>query len=217
MKVSIIDYGAGNIYSLRAALRKIAPEVDTAYTSNLEELAASDKLILPGVGNFSLAMQRIEALGLRDFLRHQVLERGQAIMGICLGMQLLFEEGTEGGIHPGLGLLPGRVEAFPTGGTLKVPHVGFNGIRVEGDSQLYEGVEHRDFYFIHAYRVRTVGAEVAAIGWCDYGERFVASVEHQNIVGTQFHPEKSQTNGLKLLQNFLDRIPASVPQASAYV
>jgi glutamine amidotransferase len=148
-------------------------------------------------------MVRLDKSGLSDAIREAVLTRQRKILGICLGQQLMAEYGEEDGGHAGLGLFRGSVTGLPVVGGLKVPHVGFNSVKFANTSRLAFGLgEAVDFYFVHSYRL-VVQKRMGLIGVCDYGGDFIASYEHENIFATQFHPEKSQTNGLRLLSNFL--------------
>ena len=199
MKIIIVDYGMGNVYSLQSALKFL--EFDSICTSNHEEITNADKIILPGVGSFKEAIDNIKRLNLIPVLKTAVIENKTPILGICLGMQLLGSSSTEDKFSKGLGFFPGIVEKF-NNNSLKIPHVGFNNVLPANNSKLYSDFnKNLDFYFVHSYRMLT---EVKnGVAYCNYGEDFVASFEYQNIFGTQFHPEKSQTNGLKLIKNFL--------------
>jgi glutamine amidotransferase len=202
MKVAIVDYGMGNLRSIVGALSAIGIS-DVTSTSIPSELANSDKLILPGVGHFAAAMKNIREKQLDELIPRLVKEEGKPILGICLGMQLLGEYGSEGGVVSGLNLIEGAVERFDLPG-VKVPHVGFNQIEPHPSSRLCEGLgPSPDFYFTHSYRMTSL--KDIGQSMCVYEEPFVASVEQGAIAGTQFHPELSQTNGLKLLKNFLEK------------
>jgi glutamine amidotransferase len=204
MKYGIIDYGMGNIYSLKAAILKVKPEAEIIYSNQATELATCEKYFLPGVGNFKLAMEKIHELGLKETILKEVRGNNKPIMGICLGMQLLFAKGTESGDSDGLGLLDGCVRKFNESNGLKVPHIGFNEVKVGANTSVFKGVTHTDFYFVHSFRVTDTTANGAVLSTCQYGEEFVAAIEDRNVVGVQFHPEKSQSNGLSLLANFLN-------------
>ena len=202
-KLVIIDYGMGNLWSVKSALRYLG--ADPVISSDTSTIANADVLILPGVGSFQNAMNKLESQGIVDSLNEAVLGRKRKILGICLGMQLFAQKGTENGECNGLGFIPGVVDRFNFKelGKLKTPHVGFNRVSYSPDSVLFNGMGlDSDFYFVHSYRLLRNGlsGEVAS---CEYGEDFVAAYEHENIFATQFHPEKSQTNGLRLLSNFL--------------
>lgn len=204
MRVAIVDYGMGNIYSVQSVFRYHGAE--SLYTSDAKEILTADRILLPGVGSFRKAMVDIRAKGLDKVLEEAVLEKQIPILGICLGMQLLGKSSTEDGYTEGLGFFDGVVEAFDAEKyAIKVPHVGFNSVNACTDSILFEGIENSsDFYFTHSYRMKS--HEDACIGYCHHGETFVASFEKENIFGTQFHPEKSQTNGLKLIKNFIEKL-----------
>ncbi len=191
----------GNIRSVQGALSYLG--LENRLITTPEEALTSEKLILPGVGSFAVAMQNIRNLGLLEPLNEMVRERGVPILGICLGMQLLAEVGEEDGPSPGFGWIRGRVERFNfTGSALKVPHIGFNTARFVRAGSLFPGLgEQADFYFVHSYRM-TCDDDQDVSAWVDYGGPVVAAVERDNVFGAQFHPEKSQSNGLKLLKNF---------------
>ena len=200
-KVLIVDYGMGNIRSLGAAVEHLG--FDVLVSGDQREIMATKILMLPGVGSFPTAMSVMENLGLSQVLR-EVAHSGKAkLLGICLGMQLLMESSNEGQATRGLGLVGGAVERFPAENDLSVPHIGFNSVRSQGGSVLFTGLgEETDFYFVHSFRAVSAGPE-AMVATSHYGGDFVAAIESGNIYGTQFHPEKSQTNGLRLLANFL--------------
>ena len=200
--VGIIDYGCGNLRSIENALQYLkAPH---GVISSPSEIASFDALILPGVGSFKRAMDRLSRSGMADEIKNVVLNGGVNILGICLGMQLLAESGTEDGECVGLGLMPGRIEKISSDkATLKVPHVGFNLVN-PFDGVLFKNfTKPANFYFVHSYALYET-SNVAKVGFCEYGKQFIAAYENQNVFGTQFHPEKSQTNGLILLNNFLN-------------
>ncbi|MEY4591816.1 MAG: hypothetical protein RIR18_711 [Pseudomonadota bacterium] len=202
-KVTVIDYGMGNLWSVISALKYLG--ADCVISSNPQEVVGADMLLLPGVGSFRKAMEALQERGLVDAINEAVLVRQRKILGICLGMQLFAEVGTEDGQCLGLGFIPGTIERFSVEETrgLKIPHVGFNSVEAPAESRLFSGLTPRaDFYFVHSYRLLT-GNLAGKCGICHYGVDFVATYEHQNIFATQFHPEKSQTNGLRLLSNFL--------------
>jgi len=193
----------GNLRSVQGALSYLGFE--SQLVSTPEEILQSETLILPGVGSFAAAMANIRRLELESPLNEMVLARGVPVLGICLGMQLLADVGEEDGPSRGLGWIRARVERFQLSDPdLKVPHIGFNRARfVPGASSLFDGLgDHSDFYFVHSYHM-ICDRETDVSAWVDYGGPFVAAVERENIFGTQFHPEKSQTNGLKLLRNFV--------------
>ena len=191
----------GNIYSVQSALAYFG--IDSICTNDSSTILDADHLLLPGVGSFHVAMGNIKRLALDITLKEAVQNRQIPILGICLGMQLLGKSSTEDGFTEGLGFFDGICEKFDASAGLKVPHVGFNDVDSPKGTMLYDGLEnHSDFYFVHSYRMQT--NEEEGIAYCDYGGRFVASFEKGNVMGTQFHPEKSQRNGLTLLQNFVN-------------
>lgn len=201
MIVGIIDYGMGNLYSVRTTLEYFG-FCDTIVVTSPNELKKCDKIILPGVGAFKKAMDILRATRLDEAIVYFASQLERPIMGICLGMQLLTDSSTEGEYTKGLGLISGCVERFNMS-SLKIPHVGFNEVSFESESVLFAkfNLENPDFYFTHSYRVQEVRSGL--VSTCLYGESFVATFEKNNIYGTQFHPELSQTNGLKLFENFL--------------
>lgn len=201
----IVDYGMGNIGSVQGALDFIGES--SVVVSDPKRIKKAKSLVLPGVGSFSAASKILESSGLMEAIQHAVLDHGSKILGICLGMQLLGVSGEEGGKSSGLGLTPGHVEKFPKSSTRGPElHIGFSGVEASSDTQLFRGLPRvTDFYFVHEYRFGVTEFEKTwAIGHAVHSERFVASIERENVMGVQFHPEKSQTNGLMLLRNFID-------------
>ena len=199
MKITIVDYGMGNIYSLQSALKFLG--YDSICSNKSEDIINADKIILPGVGSFKIAMDNIIKLKIDKSIKIAVKEHNIPILGICLGMQLLGVSSTEDGFSKGLNLFEGKVTKF-TDQSVKIPHVGFNNVYYPDNSTLYKGIKmNSDFYFVHSYKMKT--NKIKGIGYTSNGENFVASFEQGNIFGTQFHPEKSQTNGLLLLKNFI--------------
>ena len=200
MKIVIVDYYMGNIKSITSTLKYLNVD-EIVVSNNMEDITSADKLILPGVGSFAKAMENIKSLGLDTGLKEEVIVNKKPILGICLGMQLMGNSSTEDGFSAGLGFVPAEVTKFNIP-NLKIPHVGFNQVNVDKSSKLYSGLENMsDFYFTHSYQMQC--EENINSGICNYGTHFIASYEVDNIVGVQFHPELSQTNGLKLLDNFL--------------
>ena len=196
--VGIIDYGVGNLFSLLSSFKAIGEE---AYVSSDEaELSKADRLVLPGVGAFEDAANKLRASGLDRFVRQQVAA-GKPLMGICLGMQMLFEKSFEYGEHEGLGLLKGQV--VPMAGkidpALKIPHMGWNALEVK-QGRLLEDVDGQHVYFVHSFYAEGCEASLAAV--TDYGIPITAAVEQANIFGCQFHPEKSGNVGLSILRKF---------------
>lgn len=194
----------GNIGSVVGALTYL--EENVVVSGDAEVVLNASSVVLPGVGSFFQAMASLEAIGLDDALRTAVLDKEAKLLGICLGMQLLNEWGDEGGGRPGLGIVPGKVEPFDTSRFGKKQlNIGFSEVTFTNSGGMYEGfLGAVDFYFVHEYRVGSdaFGSEWS-IGVGHHDETFVASFEMDNIMGVQFHPEKSQTNGLRLLSNFL--------------
>ena len=203
-EVVIIDYGMGNILSVESALHYVGAK--TMITLTPEIISNASHLILPGVGSFRKAMNNIRRLSIEDAIKTAVTEKGAKILGICLGMQLLGSKSTEDGLTQGLGLVPNKVErlkSFELNQTLKVPHIGFNTVNFSENKDLFSNLPKKaDFYFVHSFRMLQE-CLTGGIGTCTYGEEFLAAFEISNISGTQFHPEKSQTNGLQILKNFL--------------
>ena len=202
MRVGIIDYGVGNITSVAGALEKL--DVEPVISSDPKVLSATDKLILPGVGAFGDGMRLLNERGLPDPLGEIVLEDKKPILGICLGAQLIAFASPEFGETKGLGWINAEVVPIsPDDSSLRVPHVGWNDYHKVADSVLHEGLEETPlFYFVHSYHVVPLDTAVV-IGQCDYGGRLLAALQQDNIYAAQFHPEKSQRQGLRFLENFL--------------
>lgn len=202
--ITILNYGMGNIRSVQNALDFLGEE--SRVTDKPEVLESADKLIIPGVGSFSKAMNNLNALGLIPVLNDLAHKKGIPILGICLGMQLFADIGDEDGPTQGLGWIPGHVKRIPSRGyEVKVPHVGFSRIssRNTPTGYLSEVLLNRDFYFVHSYHFDDCRQEnILAI--CEYGQPIVAAVQSRNILGMQFHPEKSHSNGLLLLKSFVE-------------
>ena len=195
--IGIIDYGRGNISSVETALDKGGFENIT--TDDHETLKKCDGLILPGVGAFKDGMNDLKKRGLIPVIKEAV-ESGKPILGICLGLHLLFEYGEEDGESAGLGILEGRVQRLTT--TLKIPHIGWNDLIIKNPSPLLDGIVDGDnFYFVHSYQAHPVDKSIIS-AVCEYGEEIVAVVSKKNVFGVQFHPEKSSTKGMVLIQNF---------------
>ena len=202
-KVVIVDYGSGNLWSVKNAISYLGYEPEI--TCDPEKIISSRKLLLPGVGSFAKAMESIKKNYIDEAIIEAVTKRGSSILGICLGMQILGLNGTEDGETKGIGLIPTSVEVFDQGilKNLKTPHMGFNKVVGNPKSKLFNGLgADADFYFVHSYRMLTNDID-GYNGTCEYGESFMALYENENIFATQFHPEKSQTNGLIMLNNFL--------------
>lgn len=197
--IAIINNNMGNIKSVSRALDLL--NIDNIITSDPEEIKRADKLILPGVGNFSEASKRLKQSGLMDLIKIEVLEKKKPLLGICLGMQLLFEKGFEDGESDGLGFIPGAIKPLNERAyKLPVPHMGWNDLKVKS-SKILTGIPTGEcFYFVHSYEAKCDSKFVCAT--TDYGEDVVAAVEFENVYGTQFHPEKSQAAGIQILRNF---------------
>ena len=200
MTVAIIDYGAGNLRSVRNTLVHLGADVRTVRTP--DELDGAEKIVLPGVGAFGRGMAALEAAGFVAPLKEAVAA-GVPLIGICLGMQFLFEESDELGRTAGLGLLPGRVTRFPTDGP-KVPHIGWNQLHLRCDDPLLAGVDDGAYaYFVHSYYV-DAGDPADVLATTDYGIDFASVIRRGNVFGIQPHPEKSQAVGQRILRNFLE-------------
>ena len=198
--VAIIDYDAGNIRSVEKAVRYLGKEVTV--TSEPEEILAADRVILPGVGAFGDAMKRLHAMGLVEVIR-QVADRGTPFLGICLGLQLLFEKSEESPGVPGLGLLRGEILRLPELPGLKVPHIGWNSLKYPNPGRLFRGIPEESYvYFVHSYYLRAQDEGIVT-ATTEYGTLVHASVESGNLFACQFHPEKSSETGLTILENFL--------------
>jgi glutamine amidotransferase len=207
-RICVLDYGMGNLRSVEKALEHVGAEV--RISADPEQARAADGLVLPGVGAFPKAMQRIRELGLAALIAER-LEAGTPVLGICLGLQLLFDSSVELGGAEGLGLLAGTVEALPAG-EQKVPHIGWAPVRWQQRSPLTEGIEDETpFYFVHSFTPRPDPDQV--LGVAEYGEPFACAAQAGLLFGVQFHPEKSSTAGLRLLSNFAG-ICARAPAAA---
>ncbi|HIT90762.1 MAG TPA: imidazole glycerol phosphate synthase subunit HisH [Candidatus Merdenecus merdavium] len=199
--IGIIDYGAGNIKSVEKALECLGEEVLISKDPNL--LNKADKLILPGVGAFGNAMKQIRSQHL-DKIIYDMAASGKPFMGICLGLQLLFEGSEENKGVEGLGILKGQIRRIPDSEGLKVPQVGWNNLKLKNDGRLFKGMESDPYvYFVHSYYLQAEDPSVIK-AVADYGVEIHASIEKDNIFACQFHPEKSGEEGLKMLKNFAD-------------
>jgi len=202
-RVTIIDYGMGNLWSVQSAFEFLGCDVTISDDPQLIEQAKT--LVLPGVGSLRLAMESLRSRRLDQAILSAVAGNGSKILGICLGMQIMADYGTEDGGTSGLGLIPTSVERFPSfeTGSLKIPHIGFNRVTGPDGTVLFRRLEPTaDFYFVHSFRVANSSLP-GRKALCHYGREFVAGYESGNVFAVQFHPEKSQTNGLLLLENFL--------------
>ena len=200
--IAIVDYGVGNLFSLQSSFGAIGAEI--LVTADPEELKKADKIILPGVGAFQDAAQKLRQSGLAEVLCNLAAE-GKPLMGICLGMQLLFEKSYEYGCHEGLGLIPGAVkpisEVAPR--ELKIPHIGWNALKFKKESPLFSGIQEGDcVYFVHSFYAADCDESVIATS--EYGAELTAAVAKGNVYGCQFHPEKSGKVGLAILKAFVE-------------
>ena len=204
MKIAVVDYGMGNLRSVSKALERVAPGAEIAITADPEGILSSDKLVVPGQGALPDCMRSLAASGARE----AVIEAAGAkpFLGICIGLQMLFEQGEEGDT-PGLGLLGGRVPRLAAQQGLKIPHMGWNEVRQARSHPLWQGIADASrFYFVHSYYPQPAERALTA-ATCEYGVTFTCAVARDNIFAVQFHPEKSQTAGLRLLSNFVQWRP----------
>ena len=202
MSVAIIDYGRGNVRSVANAVEYGG--VDAVVTADAGEIANASHIILPGVGAFGDAMQALNDRGLPEILEREV-RTGKPFLGVCLGMQLLADTGFEHGEHEGLGFIAGDVVRLEAGlDHLKIPHTGWNAIALHAPHPVFAGLreDQLTFYFVHSYHFRAANA-ADVLGTCDYGRSFAAVLAKDNIVATQFHPEKSQDSGVHVIGNFI--------------
>lgn len=199
--IAIVDYGMGNVGSVYNMLRKL--RVKAKITQEIEEINAADKLILPGVGHFDRGMTNLKQSGLLDVLNEQVLVQKKPILGICLGMQMMTRESAEGTL-PGLGWVNADTIKFTPQTNLKIPHMGWNHVAATHNASLFDksSLELERFYFVHSYYVQVDNSsDVAA--YCNYGHNFAAAFEVGNVMGVQFHPEKSHVFGMNLFRKFV--------------
>jgi imidazole glycerol-phosphate synthase subunit HisH len=202
--IAIIDYGMGNLRSVQKGFEKIG--CDAIVTADPKVLRDAERVVLPGVGAFRDCMRNLEQAGFVEPIL-KVIQEGKPFLGICVGMQLLFTESEEFGIYQGLNVLPGRVLRFPDGMVeteeeLKVPHMGWNQLSVKHQAHIFQGIaEGTNVYFVHSYYAKPEDEKVVA-STTSYGIEFCSSVWRDNVVATQFHPEKSQDKGLAMLKNF---------------
>jgi len=195
--ITIVDYGAGNLANVKNALDYLNIEAEITFDPGRVEQA--EKIILPGVGAFAPAIRYLQNSGLAEVIQARA-ESGCPLLGICLGMQLMFSKSEENGLHPGLGLIPGRVRRFRAG--VKIPHMGWNTLRLTGMNALTEGIDNGGFaYFVHS--LHCIPDNLSYIlAWTEHGENFASIVGKDSLYGMQFHPEKSQKTGMRLLENF---------------
>lgn len=199
--IAIIDYGVGNLFSLKSSFCAIGQEVKV--TDDADEIRKADKIILPGVGAFEDAVKKLKNTGL-DLVLKEESEKGKPVMGICLGMQMLFERSFEYGSHEGLGLIKGDIIPFEgeIDSSLKIPHIGWNALEIKEDLPIFKYIKNGDHvYFVHSYFAAVTDETIAK---CEYGTVFTAAVGKDNIYGCQFHPEKSGQVGLNILKGFCE-------------
>ncbi len=206
-KVVVLDFGSGNVHSVVNAFEQVGAEVEL--TSDRAKALSADGLVIPGVGAFATVMEQLLAVGAPSIV-DQRLAAGKAIFGICVGLQVMFETGTEHGVETeGLGQWPGSVTKL---GSPTLPHIGWNDVEVPEGSKIFEGVSKEQFYFVHSYGAPSFALEQETafekpmVSWAEYGSRFVAAVENGPLTATQFHPEKSGVAGLTLLGNWLKNL-----------
>lgn len=200
-RVTLIDYGLGNIRAFANVYRALNTDVSVASTA--AELSSAERLVLPGVGAFDWAMSRLNASGFRECLDELVLEKGVPVLGVCVGMQMM-ASASEEGIQPGLGWINGTVRRM-TGEskTAPLPHMGWNDVVPRPDSPLFKGIDDTRFYFLHSFMF-VPASPAAALATSAYSDQFTSAIQEKNVIGTQFHPEKSHTAGAMLLRNFAE-------------
>jgi glutamine amidotransferase len=197
--IVIVDYGMGNLRSVQKGFEKIG--TPALISRQLHDIERADHLVLPGVGAFPECMRNLDALGLIQPIRN-FLDSGKPFLGICLGLQLLFDESEEFGLHRGFGIIPGRVRAFDRNMGLKIPHMGWNQVSIKRTNALFDGIaDGTYFYFVHSYYVDPNNVS-DVLTETNYGVTFTSSVARQHVFAVQFHPEKSQEAGLRILKNF---------------
>ena len=202
-KTAIIDYGMGNLKSVEKCLNYLG--IKNKLVKNPKDLKDYSHIILPGVGSFKEAIKNLKKNGMHNALIRVSKNKKQKILGICLGMQLLFNSSTEEGYTKGLGILEGKVDSFiiKRKTNLKIPHVGFNEVSFNKDNHFFKDIKNNsDIYFDHSFKIKKFQKDINPVT-CIYGEKFLSAFNIENIFGTQFHPEKSQSNGLLLLKNFI--------------
>lgn len=208
--IAIVDYGMGNLYSVSKALERLG--VNYFISSEKNELTKADGIILPGVGSFKDAMNILKEMGLDQFLKREA-EKGKPILGICLGMQLLFEKSEENGLTNGIGLLKGEIKKIPSE-SLKIPHMGWNKLTFHHEHELLKDLKEDFVYFVHSYYA--VADEDVILASAAYGVQVPAIVGKDHVLGTQFHPEKSGSLGMAILKNFLSIVEGRSNQNGVY-
>ena len=207
MKIAIINYGYGNLHSVNQAFKKANNDFDLnaeiEVTNNPNEINKADKIVLPGVGSFTDCLNAIRSIdGIYESLQEQVINKKKYFMGICVGMQLLADIGYENEKNDGFGWVSGTVEKMKVPLDFKIPHMGWNTIQFKNNDLFKDIDENSDFYFVHSYEFKTVDENILAT--TNYASKVTAAIKKDNIFGTQFHPEKSHKNGLKLIKNFIN-------------
>jgi glutamine amidotransferase len=201
--IAVIDYGMGNLRSVSKALEHVAPDTQIIITNQRSVIESADKVVLPGVGAISHCVEELAARGLAELVKKVATDK--PFLGVCLGMQLLFDKSDENNGTEGLGVIPGTVPMFPpelVDNGFTIPHMGWNPVKHTIDHPLWHNIDdNAAFYFVHSYYAKPEDSNLIS-GLCSYGIDFCASIAHGNIFATQFHPEKSQHDGLQLLQNF---------------
>lgn len=203
--IAIIDYDMGNLYSVENVLKYLGAEY--VVTRDRKTIESCEGIIFPGVGSFDKGMKNLEKFDLIETLRDQALNKKKPILGICVGMQVMASYGYEGGKQvAGLNLIPGEVVEMHSSKEFKIPHVGFNEVSFENRNYIFDDLDSQaDFYFVHSYRY-VVENRDSIIGLTKYGVEIVSGIQNENIIGLQFHPEKSQSNGLIVFKNFIDKV-----------
>ena len=199
-KIGVINYGSGNYKLVCNALDYLS--IDRIEITKAEDFCKAGNVILPGVGTYGDCMERLGRMGLLDAIRHEVLSNKRNFLGICVGMQILTDFGTEYGMHNGLGIIKGSTNIIKESKDISIPHIGWSNVHITKKSHLFDGIDdNADFYFVHSYCVDVNNASLVS-SVTSHGGDIVSSIEFENAYGVQFHPEKSQKNGLKLLTNF---------------
>lgn len=203
-KIAVVDYGMGNLGSVKMAFKKLG--VNISSYNDIDQLECADAYILPGVGAFPQAITNLKKYGIYDFLNEQILEKKKPILGICLGMQLMADQSFEQGNTKGFGWVSGAVTPIKPSSNLHVPHVGWNNLHIKNQDIIFKNIDNDShFFYDQSFRFE-VKNENLILGFCDYGGKIVSVIRQSNIFGTQFHPEKSQRNGLKMLRNFINYV-----------